>query len=201
MIEQINALLPQTQCEQCGYKGCKPYAEAMAKGEAATNLCVPGGKPTMQALSALLDQPLPEKLALEKSTLAQKVVINEAECIGCTKCLQVCPTDAIIGGPKHMHTIIADYCTGCELCIPLCPTDCMDVVASEQPAWVVDNPIQAAIAENYKLRHQQRKDRLTIESKQKRDQDMQKQAQRIKLEIQACLERAKNKKHVAIQNQ
>lgn len=129
--EQIDALLPQTQCGECAYKGCRPYAEAIAYGNEEINHCPPGGVDTLNALGALLNiDPAPYREAVAAShrepTLA---VIREDECIGCTKCIQACPVDAIIGSAKQMHTIIAQECTGCGLCVPACPVDCIDLNA------------------------------------------------------------------------
>lgn len=126
--EQINALLPQTQCGQCGYPGCRPYSEAIADGD-AINKCPPGGEETIQALADLLDVD-PQPLDAEHGTEKEPVVawIREAECIGCTKCIQACPVDAILGAAKVMHTVIADECTGCDLCIEPCPVDCIDLI-------------------------------------------------------------------------
>ena len=126
--EQINALLPQTQCGQCGYPGCRPYSEAIADGD-AINKCPPGGEETIQALADLLDVE-PQPLDAEHGTEKEPVVawIREAECIGCTKCIQACPVDAILGAAKVMHTVIADECTGCDLCIEPCPVDCIDLI-------------------------------------------------------------------------
>ena len=129
LVDKIDALLPQTQCGQCSYPGCRPYATAIANGEADINQCPPGGETTIHALADLLDRdptPLnPENGAIKPKTLA---VIDEAICIGCTLCIQACPVDAILGAAKQMHTVIADECTGCELCIPPCPVDCIDMV-------------------------------------------------------------------------
>jgi electron transport complex protein RnfB len=126
LADRIDALLPQTQCEQCGYHGCRPYAEAIARGEAAINECPPGGEAGIEKLAALLQQPVlplnPEHGIEKPRTLAR---IVEADCIGCTKCIQACPVDAIVGAAKLMHTVIADDCTGCELCVPACPVDCI----------------------------------------------------------------------------
>jgi electron transport complex protein RnfB len=126
LADRIDALLPQTQCEQCGYHGCRPYAEAMARGEAPINQCPPGGTAGIEKLAALLQQPVlplnPQHGVEKPRTLAR---IVEADCIGCTKCIQVCPVDAIVGASKLMHTVIADDCTGCELCVPACPVDCI----------------------------------------------------------------------------
>ena len=128
LIDLINSELPQTQCGQCGFAGCRPYARAIAQGE-AINKCPPGGLETITRLGRLL-QELPEPLdpAHGHSEPARVAVIREPECIGCTKCIQACPVDAILGGPKFMHTVIAAECTGCDLCIEPCPVDCIDLV-------------------------------------------------------------------------
>lgn len=128
IVEQIDAILPQTQCGQCGYPGCRPYAEAIANGD-MINKCPPGGESTIHALADLLDieaPPLDAEHGEEKPR--QVAVIREAECIGCTKCIQACPVDAILGAAKQMHTVIADECTGCDLCLDPCPVDCIDMV-------------------------------------------------------------------------
>jgi len=130
--EQINSLLPQTQCGQCGYPGCRPYSEAIAEGD-AINKCPPGGEETIQALADLLDvepQPLDAEHGVEKEPVV--AWIREAECIGCTKCIQACPVDAILGAAKVMHTVIADECTGCDLCLEPCPVDCIDLIPRKQ---------------------------------------------------------------------
>lgn len=133
LVAEINALLPQTQCAQCGYPGCKPYAEALAKDEAAINLCPPGGEKTMRALAELLHK---EPIALEKTQEAAKVaLIDEARCIGCLLCIKACPVDAIIGAAKQMHTVIPQECTGCNLCIAPCPVDCIDMVEANESLY------------------------------------------------------------------
>jgi electron transport complex protein RnfB len=132
LVEQIDRLLPQTQCGQCGYPGCKPYATAIANDEADINQCPPGGDAGVQALARLLGReakPLNPDNGVEKPKVV--ALIREPECIGCTKCIQACPVDAIVGASKSMHVVIADLCTGCELCIPPCPVDCIDLVAVE----------------------------------------------------------------------
>ena len=129
MADRIDAILPQTQCEQCGYHGCRPYAEAIAGGDAAINQCPPGGAAGISRLAALLDQPplpLDSGRGVEKARTLAFVV--EADCIGCTKCIQACPVDAIVGAAKLMHSVIIDDCTGCELCVPACPVDCIELV-------------------------------------------------------------------------
>ncbi len=128
IVDQIDALLPQTQCGQCGHPGCRPYATAIAAGE-AINKCPPGGQATIDALAALLGVEAPTLDAEHGVNQGRRVaVIREAECIGCTKCIQACPVDAILGAAKHMHTVIADECTGCDLCVEPCPVDCIDMV-------------------------------------------------------------------------
>ena len=127
IAEQIDALLPQTQCGQCGYPGCKPYAEAIAKGEAPINKCVPGGTTTVIALAELLGrEPEPIEGGVEKPKAI--AVIDERECIGCTLCIQACPVDAIMGAAKQLHAVIASECTGCELCLKPCPVECIHMV-------------------------------------------------------------------------
>ncbi|MED5610912.1 MULTISPECIES: electron transport complex subunit RsxB [Pseudomonas] len=125
VAEQVNALLPQTQCGQCGYAGCKPYAEAIAQGD-AINKCPPGGSATIAALADLLDVEAPP-LDAAAETPPRVAFIREAECIGCTKCIQACPVDAIVGAARQMHTVIADECTGCDLCVEPCPVDCIEM--------------------------------------------------------------------------
>lgn len=128
-IEAIQQILPQTQCGQCGFPGCRPYAEALARGNVDIDRCPPGGDAGALALARLLGrEPRPVNPANGIETPYQVAWIREDECIGCTKCIQACPVDAIIGGQKLMHTVLADLCTGCELCIPPCPVDCIDLV-------------------------------------------------------------------------
>lgn len=130
LAEKINALLPQTQCAQCGYPGCKPYAEAIVGGEAEINLCTPGGDDGMRLLAELLGREFkPRGAPVEKLKIV--ALIDEQTCIGCTLCIQACPVDAIIGSAKQMHTVVSRYCTGCELCLPPCPVDC--IVLAEEP--------------------------------------------------------------------
>jgi electron transport complex protein RnfB len=122
----IDALLPQTQCTQCGYAGCRPYADAIAAGEADINQCPPGGEPVIRSLAQLLRRAAkPLNPANGAYRPPQVAVIDEDTCIGCTKCIQACPVDAIVGASKLMHTVIASWCTGCELCLPPCPVDCI----------------------------------------------------------------------------
>jgi electron transport complex protein RnfB len=129
VVDQIDAILPQTQCGQCNYPGCRPYAEAIAAGEAEINQCPPGGEEGIRALADLLGvEPLPlnpEHGIEQPKTVA---VIDEQICIGCTLCIQACPVDAILGAAKRMHTVIESECTGCDLCLPPCPVDCIEMV-------------------------------------------------------------------------
>ncbi|WP_249027594.1 MULTISPECIES: Rnf electron transport complex subunit RnfB [Xanthomonas] len=126
LVERLDRLLPQTQCGQCGYDGCRPYAQAMADGQAGVDHCPPGGDAGARALAQLLGVPAsPYDRSRGAHKPAQVAWIVEADCIGCTKCIQACPVDAIVGGAKHMHTVIAPLCTGCELCLPACPVDCI----------------------------------------------------------------------------
>lgn len=148
---QIDSLLPQTQCGQCGFPGCRPYAEAMAKGEAEINRCPPGGESTIQNLADLLGVdviPLDEELGEHKEAPTVAVIIEDY-CIGCTKCIQACPVDAIIGAAKQMHVVIAKECTGCELCIPPCPVDCiiMEPVPTAIEDWVWPAPTSIQLIE------------------------------------------------------
>lgn len=144
IVDQINDLLPQTQCGQCGFPGCRPYAEAVANGE-AINKCPPGGEAGIQALADLLDVeaiPLDEEHGEEK--VKAVAFIREDECIGCTKCIQACPVDAILGAAKQMHTVIASECTGCDLCLEPCPVDCIDMIPQEETLqswhWPLPDP-------------------------------------------------------------
>ena len=126
LADSIDDLLPQTQCRQCGYAGCRPYAQAIAAGRADINQCPPGGHEVILDLVALLRMPmLPLDLARGVHKVPAVAVIEEETCIGCTLCIQACPVDAIVGAAKLMHTVIAEQCTGCELCIPPCPVDCI----------------------------------------------------------------------------
>jgi len=143
LVEQIDNLLPQTQCGQCGYPGCKPYAQAIANNEADINQCPPGGETTIVALADLLDrEPMPLNPENGEESGKTVVYIDEQTCIGCTLCIQACPIDAIVGAAKQMHTVIKDECTGCDLCIPPCPVDCIHVIPVEESleTWQWDKP-------------------------------------------------------------
>jgi electron transport complex protein RnfB len=153
MIEQINALLPQTQCGQCGFNGCRPYAEAIAAGHADINQCPPGGEEGILNLANLLAipaKPLNPKFGQYKPKRVAFII--EQECIGCVKCLVVCPVDAILGAAKWMHTVIATECTGCELCIAPCPVDCIIM----QPVDELSKTEKRAFAQYAKRRYDAR---------------------------------------------
>jgi electron transport complex protein RnfB len=128
LADRLDRILPQTQCGQCGFDGCRPYAEAMALHEAGVDRCPPGGDAGARALAhALSTAALPYDRARGTHKPPYVALIVEADCIGCTKCIQACPVDAIIGGAKHMHVVIEPLCTGCELCLPACPVDCIEM--------------------------------------------------------------------------
>lgn len=142
IVDKVDALLPQTQCGQCGYPGCKPYAEAIVAGEVEINLCSPGGETTMIAMADLLGREPPAADPSVAEKLPSVAWVDENTCIGCTLCLQACPVDAILGAAKHMHTVIAAECTGCELCLPPCPVDCiyMHPIELDAQHWIWPYP-------------------------------------------------------------
>ncbi|MCC6201583.1 MAG: RnfABCDGE type electron transport complex subunit B [Gammaproteobacteria bacterium] len=121
-VARVLEVLPRTQCRKCGYAGCEPYAAALADGRASIERCLPGGEPVAAALAALLGQERPRDIAWHEPP---HIVIDENACIGCARCLVVCPVDAILGAPRQLHAILADWCTGCALCVPVCPVDCI----------------------------------------------------------------------------
>jgi electron transport complex protein RnfB len=179
LAERINAALPQTQCTRCGYPDCAAYAQAIASDQAAINQCPPGGAEGITRLAALTGRPVlplnPDNGTEGPRTVA---VIDEAWCIGCTLCLDACPTDAILGSNKLMHTVIAPHCTGCELCIPVCPVDCISLenVTGELTGWQAWSPEQAAVARQRYAWHQARGTR-----------DAQEHAQQLEAKAQAKL--------------
>ena len=158
LADALDEALPQTQCGLCGFKGCRPYAEAMARGEAEINQCPPGGADAINELSRLTQRavlPLDDTRGVTK--LLAAAVIDETWCIGCTLCIQACPVDAIAGAAKWMHTVIADECTGCELCIPPCPVDCISMQAVARPN---DAEWRHSRAMHYRARYVARSTRL-----------------------------------------
>jgi len=161
---QIDALLPQTQCTRCGFEGCRPYAEAIARRQAPYNRCPPGGRPVLRALAGLLEPgALPPSLdpAFGMEVAPRVALVDEAACIGCAKCIEACPTDAIVGARKWMHTVLAADCSGCELCLPPCPVDCIAMVAAPAlPAEPLDGAAIAARATRFRQLYESRLARL-----------------------------------------
>ncbi|VVE06618.1 ferredoxin [Pandoraea communis] len=159
LAQRIDALLPQTQCTKCGYAGCRPYADAIASGQASYNQCPPGGAEGVARLARLLDRPV---IPLNPENGAERprprAIIDESLCIGCTLCIQACPVDAIVGAAKLMHTVIEDRCTGCDLCVPPCPVDCIDMVpvTGERTGWQAWSQAQADEARSHFEAHQAR---------------------------------------------
>lgn len=153
IVDQIDALLPQSQCGQCGYPGCRPYAEAIANGDQITK-CVPGGQPLVVKIADLMGVDVPT-MEGEEAPETKVAFIHEDMCIGCTKCIQACPVDAIIGTNKAMHTVIADLCTGCELCVAPCPTNCIEMIKPKTSAqnwnWKFDQNLVIPIVNTTEL--------------------------------------------------
>ena len=142
LAERIDALLPQTQCQRCGFEGCRPYARALAAGETGFNRCPPGGIPVLRSLAALLDAtPLPLDPACGSEQPPRVARVVEADCIGCAKCIDACPTDAIAGARRWLHAVVAADCSGCELCLPACPVDC---ILMEPAPGLPDEPLDGA---------------------------------------------------------
>jgi electron transport complex protein RnfB len=208
LIQRIDALLPQTQCGKCGHPGCKPYAEGIASGE-PINKCPPGGNETIAALAELLEVPVLQLDITRGSAPAQIAFIREAECIGCTKCIQACPIDAIVGAAKLMHTVIIDECTGCDLCVAPCPVDCIEMrpLPSNTVLPIVGGLAltpQARQARTLKRDHarrrfEQRNARLLREEQQKIAERLARQratqpAQAAVDPVQAALERVRTQK-------
>ncbi len=206
---RLHAALPQTQCTRCGYPDCAGYAQAMAEGAAAINQCPPGGAEGVARLAALTGQsPLPLNPAHGTEGPRAVAVIDESWCIGCTLCLEVCPTDAILGANKFMHTVIERYCTGCELCLPVCPVDCiaLDNVTGNRTGWQAWSQAQADEALR---RYEARRERLARDARdeagrlhepdvtadrESREGDGRQAADRKKSVIEAALARARQRK-------
>lgn len=146
LADQIDAVLPQTQCGQCGHPGCRPYAEALAEGREQINRCPPGGEEGIRKLAEILGvEFIPFDEGAGEIKPKSVAFIHEDVCIGCTLCIQACPVDAILGAAKQMHTVIAQECTGCELCVPPCPVDCIEMkpIQTDIKNWKWDYPVFA----------------------------------------------------------
>ena len=188
-IERIDALLPQTQCTRCGYPACRAYAEAIATNAADINQCPPGGEGGIGLLATLLGVPSKRLNPANGTEQARTIaVIDEEVCIGCTKCIQACPVDAIVGASKLMHTVLADECTGCDLCLPPCPVDCITMVAASD-----DGKSVLERASVYRNRYELRAFRLLGEATER---DAELAAKKASLQtgtsaVQAAIERAR----------
>jgi len=196
LAERIDALLPQTQCTKCGYPACRPYAEAIATGEAEINQCPPGGDAVIRGLAALLGRearPLNPRNGIEQPR--RVALIDEARCIGCTLCIQACPVDAIVGAAKLMHTVVTELCSGCDLCVAPCPVDCIAMVPATGEDAVWDRARARAARERFAGRRsrqererRERAERLAARAlKAKKDPD----AEKKRVIIQAAVERAR----------
>ena len=164
LVAELEALLPQTQCKACGYNGCRPYAQALASGEANIDKCPPGGEETLRGLAKLLKLDPKPYLAsaapqFRKPALAR---IEESQCIGCTKCIQACPVDAIVGTAKHMHHILEHECTGCGLCVEPCPVDCIEMLPLETSSYD-----KALARERFEAREQRKEKQLRMQLEKK----------------------------------
>lgn len=199
-IKAIDEWLPQTQCTQCSYPRCHDYAVAIADGEADINQCPPGGDVTIRGLASLLGKigkPLNPKFGVHKPK--QVAVIDESVCIGCVMCIKACPTDAIIGSAKRMHTVIERDCTGCELCLEPCPVDCIDMIDQPQQAdltWRWDDYSPAATTRareqtNAKLAREQKRNQSKSSLKKLKELRKEKGSEQIKMDIAAAIARVK----------
>ena len=196
LAARIDAALPQTQCTRCGFPDCAAYANAIAEGTAAINQCPPGGAEGIARLAAITGQPvLP--LSVEHGVEAPRAMafIDEAWCIGCTLCIKACPTDAIVGSHKKMHTVIEPYCTGCELCIPVCPVDCIQLENASGAAtgWSAWSAPQALLARQRYAAHRERLPLEVVEDEAPADAQDKAQAAR-QVAIAAALERARQRR-------
>lgn len=194
-VKEINALLPQTQCRECGYAGCEPYAMALAQGIAPIDRCPPGGGETVQALAKILQKDLDLKSYDIRTRAPALAVIQESECIGCTKCIQACPVDAIMGAAKRMHVIINTECTGCGLCVEPCPVDCIDLLPL--PAPLYDKQVAASRFQAKQIRQLREERQQQQGFKEKNFQIDNTQTEQFIAKqnyMQAALERVKAKK-------
>jgi electron transport complex protein RnfB len=196
LADRIDALLPQTQCTKCGYPACRPYAEAMAKGEADINQCPPGGDAGIRKLAVLLAReykPLNALNGIEKPR--HVALIDEARCIGCTLCIQACPVDSIIGAQKQMHTVVVELCTGCDLCIPSCPVDCIEMLPATGADATWDQRRADAARERFDLRaarmERERNERAERLARRALREKTDPEAEKKRAIIRAAIERAR----------
>ena len=187
MIDRIDEILPQTQCQRCHFPGCRPYAEAIVSGIADINQCAPGGTTGIRLLATLLGvdpKPLNPRHGTESTAKIARIL--EVDCIGCAKCIEVCPVDAIVGAQKQMHTVIESECTGCELCLPPCPVDCIElnsVRKSDPRSSGMNVPARQELAARAKMRYEARNLRLTRQKleRDRRNRKKKEQLQKYKL--------------------
>lgn len=210
LADAIDALLPQTQCTKCGYAGCRPYAEAIAAGQAQIDRCPPGGAAGIEKLAKLLGRPvIPLNPANGVQRPLRVAVIDEQLCIGCTLCIQACPVDAIVGAAKRMHTVVAQWCTGCDLCVPPCPMDCIAMVEVSPPRSWTQADADAARARYHARKSRLARERLEhderlaanalakIEALDARDDLSREQIEQKKAIVQAAIERARARRAAA----
>ena len=194
LVQRIDALLPQTQCTKCGYPACRPYAEAIARGEAEINQCPPGGDAAIRGLAELLGRkvlPLNPRNGIEQPR--RVALIDEARCIGCTLCIQACPVDAIVGAAKLMHTVVTELCSGCDLCLPPCPVDCIEMVPATGADAIWDRSRAGAARERFEQRgaRLEREQRGRAERMAERSLKADPDAEKRRAIIQAAIERAR----------
>ncbi len=200
LIDKIDKVLPQTQCTECGFPGCKPYAQALAAGSTSIDKCPPGGTNTVIALAEILAlDPVPY---IEGARVNQRppavAKIREQECIGCTKCIQACPVDAIIGGAKHMHVVIEHECTGCQLCVEPCPVDCIDLLPIKSEKYQRDTARERHQARSIRLLRQTQEKEMLYQQKRRlasASQTNQSDKEAKKAYILQALERVQSKKN------
>jgi len=210
LVDRIDALLPQTQCTKCGYPGCRPYAEAIAGGQADIDQCAPGGAVGVEKLAALLGRvrkPLNPVYGAERPLAA--ALIDENRCIGCTLCIRACPMDAIIGAAKRMHTVLLEHCTGCELCLPPCPVDCIEIVGLQElirrGANIVDSSAEQRAAQalhryrlhRLRLQREQREAALTATNERPDQDTAARDIEHRRAAVRSALERARARRAAA----
>ena len=204
LADRIDAVLPQTQCRQCGYDGCRPYADAITRGDADIDQCPPGGVKAIARIASVVGRtPIPLNPVNGAEKPLALAVIDESLCIGCTLCIQACPVDAIVGAAKRMHDVVADLCTGCELCLPPCPVDCIDMVPAAF-AWNDDRARDSRLrhkARNLRLQHARASDAKARAASDiplhKADASADDRARRRKAIIAAAVARAARRRHDA----